>query len=175
MLLARPSGFHHIVDLIMKRRTFISQTSASLAATALTKHMEAFVQSEKQRLNLLFITVDDMNWSLPGFMGGRNNLTPHLDKLASSSYQFVRNRTVASICQPSREATMTGRLPHHSGGLGFNPIHEGTPTLTTLLNAQGYFTAAIHKIEHMQPSSCFPWTMTVPGMGRAPSEYADAV
>ncbi len=159
----------------MKRRTFISHSSAFLAATTLTKHVEALVQSDKQRLNLLFITADDMNWSLPGFMGGKNSLTPHLDKLAASSCQFVHNRAAAPICQPSREAMMTGRLPHHSGGLGFNPIHEGTPTLTTLLKERGYFTAAIHKIEHMQPPSCFPWTMTVPGMGRAPSEYADAV
>lgn len=70
---------------------------------------------------------------------------------------------------------MTGLVPHHSGGLGFTPIHEGVPTMTTVLKGAGYFTAGIHKLEHMQPESCFPWDYKVNGSGRAPSEYAAAV
>ena len=126
-------------------------------------------------MNLLFLTVDDMNCSLPGFMGNTHGLTPNLDSLAHRSHRFVRNRTTAPICQPSREAMMTGRVPHRSGGLGFNPINEGTPTLVTVLKGSGYYAAAIHKTEHMQPVSCFPWDRTVSGKGRAPSVYASSV
>jgi N-sulfoglucosamine sulfohydrolase len=129
----------------------------------------------KRRRNLLFITVDDMNWSLPGFMGNRHGLTPNLDTLASQSHRFVWNRTTAPICQPSREAMMTGRVPHRSGGLGFDPIYEGTPTMVTTLKAAGYYTATIHKTEHMQPSSCFPWDHTIVGENRTPSEYEHGV
>lgn len=117
--------------------------------------------------NLLWITVDDMDASMPGFMSGRKGLTPNLDALAASSHRFVNNRTVAPICMPAREAFMTGRLPWHSGAVGFVPIHEGIPTLTTILASQHYYTGGIHKLEHMQPHSCFPWDYAQGGSNRS--------
>ena len=75
-----------------------------------------------KRLNLLFITVDDMDVSIPGFMGNTAGLTPHLDALAARSHCFANNRTVVPICMPSREAFMSGLLPQHSGGTGFVQI-----------------------------------------------------
>src|SRR3569832_2286280 len=71
---------------------------------------------KRKRMNLLFITADDMDWSVPGFMGGKLDLTPNLDALAARAHCFVNNRTVAPICMPSRQAFMTGLLPHHNGG-----------------------------------------------------------
>jgi N-sulfoglucosamine sulfohydrolase len=159
----------------MKRRKFILQSGAALAGMAIAKSAAPLAAHEYTRMNLLFITVDDMDGRMQGYLGNKNHLTPSLDALAARSHRFVNNRTAAAICQPSREAMMTGLLPHHSGGLGFNPVHEGTPTLVTLLKAQGYFTTGIHKLEHMAPESCFPWDLSVPGSGRAPSEYAEAV
>jgi N-sulfoglucosamine sulfohydrolase len=156
----------------MKRRDFLKSAGAALAVGRLSK---AASQPEKRPLNLLFLTVDDMNWSMPGCMGGRNNLTPSLDSLAGRSHRFVNNRTVAPICQPSREAMMTGRVPHRSGALGFTPVNEGIPTLITILKARNYYTVGIHKLQHMQPPSCFPWDYSVSGSGRDPQEYADAV
>ena len=157
----------------MQRREFLKQSGAVLAISA-SKSSVALAAPPKP-VNLLFITVDDMNYSLPGFMGGKHDLTPSLDALASRSHRFIHNRTTAPICQPSREAMMTGRVPHRSGGLGFTPIREGVPTLTTVLKSHDYYTAAIHKTEHMQPPSCFPWTHAVVGMGRSPDEYVVAV
>ncbi|WP_314372551.1 sulfatase [Sphingomonas paucimobilis] len=119
-----------------------------------------------QRMNLLFITADDLDFSLPGFMGGTQNLTPNLDRLAARSHRLVNNRTVAPICMPSREAFMTGLVPHRSGGTGFVPVKPDTPTLTTLLQSQGYFAAAVHKVDHMQPWSCFPWDYLQNGKDR---------
>ncbi len=160
----------------MDRRNFLKQSGAVVAATALEKAMRAQAGNDPERsMNLLFITADDMNWSLPGFMGGKYNLTPHLDELAKRSHKFVHNRTVAAICQPSREAMMTGLLPHHSGGLGFTPIKEGIPTLTTILQEHGYFAAGIHKLSHMQPESCFPWDFHVHGHDRNPLVYEESV
>lgn len=159
----------------MQRRGFLKGSAGLVAAAALPKVAPALTAKTSAPLNLLFITVDDMNWSLPGFMGNQHGLTPNLDRLADRSHRFVRNRTTAAICQPSREAMMTGRVPHRSGGLGFNPVYAGTPTMVTVLKQHGYFAAGIHKLEHMQPQSCFPWDYAVWGKGRAPSEYAGAV
>jgi len=124
---------------------------------------------------MALVPPDDMNWSLPGFMGNKLGLTPNLDALAEQSHRFVRNRTTAPICQPSRAAMMTGRVPHHSGGLGFTPVNEGVPTLVTVLKGAGYYTAAIHKTEHMQPDSCFPWDRKVSGSDRKPSAFGESV
>ena len=116
-----------------------------------------------------------MDGSIPGFAGNKHNLTPNLDALAAHSHRFVHNRTTAAICQPSREAMMTGRVPHHSGGTGFDPIYEGTPTLVSTLKSSGYFVGVVHKVAHMSPPSCFPWDYIRSNNDRRPTEYAGAV
>ena len=109
------------------------------------------------RLNLLYITADDMNADSPGWMGGRMGATPELDQLAATSHRFLNNHVTAPICQPSREAMFTKWGPHRSGALGFNPVQPGTPTLVTALQAAGYYAAAINKTPHMKPDAEFPW------------------
>lgn len=124
-------------------------------------------------LNFLFITVDDMDASMPGFMGNRANITPNLDKLARASHRFVSTRSAVPICQPSREAMMTGMVPHRSGGTGFTPINGDIPTFTTILQDHGYFTAGIHKIQHMQPPGRFPWDFQRGGKDGNPLTWDD--
>ncbi|WP_414903476.1 sulfatase [Sphingomonas flavalba] len=106
---------------------------------------------------MLFITTDDLDWSLMGFMGHKAGITPNLDRLASASHRIVNNRAASPICQPSRQAMMTGMIPHRSGGIGFVPVDGQINTLTTALKGNGYFTAGIHKLQHMQPPTAFPW------------------
>ena len=123
---------------------------------------------DARKLNLLLITADDMNADSPGWMGSKMGATPTLDKLADSCHRFLNNHVTAPICQPSREAIMTGLVPHHSGALGFNPVKPGTPTMVTTLKAAGYYTAAINKTVHMKPDSCFPWDDKFDGSGKNP-------
>jgi N-sulfoglucosamine sulfohydrolase len=118
--------------------------------------------------NVLFITADDMNADSPGWMGNALKLTPTIDALARSSHQFLNQHVSAPICQPSRSAFMTGRVPHRNGALGFEPVRPDTPTLVTVLKANGYFSAGINKLEHMQPESCFPWDLKLGGSGKNP-------
>ncbi|HVJ47198.1 MAG TPA: sulfatase-like hydrolase/transferase, partial [Luteolibacter sp.] len=99
-----------------------------------------------EKPNVLLITADDMNADSPGWMGNPLKFTPNIDAFAAGSHRFIRNHVSAPICQPSRAAIMTGRVPHRSGGLGFNPINEGVPTLVTILKQNGYFTAALNKL-----------------------------
>ena len=124
--------------------------------------------AEPAKLNLLYITADDMNADSPGWMGGKMGATPVLDALAATSHRFVNNHVTAPICQPSREAMMTGRVPHRSGALGFNPVKPGTPTMVTVLKAAGYYTAAINKTAHMKPPAEFPWDDKIEGSGKNP-------
>jgi N-sulfoglucosamine sulfohydrolase len=122
-------------------------------------------------VNLLIITADDMNADSPGFMGNPYGATPNLDKFAAGAVRFERCHVTAPICQPSRSAIMTGRVPHRNGALGFNPIRTNVPTLVEVMRDHGYFTAAIHKIAHMVPKEKFPWDMPLEGSQKNPPAF----
>ncbi len=68
----------------MRRRNFIKGTGAAIVAASLSQALPELANSGRPR-NLLFITVDDMDHSIPGFMGGKNHVTPSLDALAARS------------------------------------------------------------------------------------------
>lgn len=120
--------------------------------------------------NLLIITADDLNADSAGWMGSRAGATPKIDNFAASAQQFRNCHTVIPICQPSRSALMTGRYPHRNGASGFGPIRGDVPTLTEILRANGYFTAAINKIKHMAPPEKFPWDLALDGSGKSPNQ-----
>ncbi|MEK7676787.1 MAG: sulfatase [Verrucomicrobiota bacterium] len=123
------------------------------------------------RLNLLVITADDLNGNTPGWMGDKHGATPELDRFAATAHRFVNCHLTAPICQPSRSALMTGRVPHRNGALGFHPIKPGTPTLVKLLQAHGYYAAVMNKHPHMKPDSEFPWDARFDGSGKAPARW----
>jgi N-sulfoglucosamine sulfohydrolase len=122
-------------------------------------------------LNLLLVTADDMNADSTGFMGSKLGATPNLDAFAATAFRFEQCHVSAPICQPSRSAFMTGRVPHRNGALGFNPIRTDVPTLVELLRDRGYFTAAINKIEHMARKQKFPWDLALNGSGKDPAAF----
>lgn len=127
-------------------------------------------------LNVLFITVDDMNFDSPGFMGnGLPEVTPHLDRLASESLLLDRAHVTVPVCQPCRQSMMTGRYPHNIGAPGFDPIREDIPTLQEHLRAAGYYNAILSKTHHLAPEEKFCWdhlrTLDALGHGRDPQRY----
>jgi N-sulfoglucosamine sulfohydrolase len=166
----------------MDRRKFImgSATVAAaatalplLAETAVAADLEPKEPKQANGWNFLLITADDMDGSMPGFMGNPVKITPNLDALAQGSHRFVATRTAAPICQPSREALMTGVIPHRSGGIGFTAIDSEIPTFTTVLQDHGYFTAGINKIQHMQPPGRFTWDWEAGGTNGDPLTWDD--
>ena len=122
-------------------------------------------------LNLLLITADDLNADSAGWMGSRMPATRRLDALARSSHRLVNAHLTASICAPSRAALLTGRVPHRNGVLGFGPVAADVPTLVEVLQAQGYFAAAINKLSHMRPATKFHWDLALHGSGRHPAAF----
>ena len=122
--------------------------------------------------NLLIVTADDMNADSSGWMGNKLGATPNLDAFAKTAHRFVNNHVTAPICQPSREALMTGRVPHRNGGLGFNPIRKDVPTLVEAMREAGCYTAAIAKVVHMAPAEKFPWHATgLQELGKKPEKF----
>ena|SRR5690242_584294 len=142
----------------MDKRQILGTSLAALTSSALPLgHAESTPRRPREkRRNLLILTVDDMDPSTMGYMGNRHGLTPNLDKLAKQSHIFVNNRGAAPICMPSRQAFMSGLVPHRNSPGGFTPMYEGTQTICSILHKEGWFCAASHKTEHMQPQSSFP-------------------
>jgi N-sulfoglucosamine sulfohydrolase len=163
------------------RRDFIKTAGGLILLAGATPWPEAFAQIAAQPspgnrpFNVLFMTADDMNGFMPGWMGNPLKPTPNMDAFAATAHRFTDNHDAAPICQPSREAMLTGLWPHRSGGLGFNPINAGVPTLATVLKNHGYFIAALNKLEHMKPQSCFPWDYSTNDSGRNPPMIEEEV
>lgn len=121
-------------------------------------------------LNLLLITADDLNADSMGWMGSKAGATPRIDAFAATCHRFEQLHVSVPICQPSRAAFMTGRVPHRNGALGFHPVRSDVPTLPVILQAKGYFLAAINKLKHMEPKDRFPWDLALDGSGKNPGQ-----
>ena len=86
------------------RRSVLKGLGAGLGAAALGG-LPAAAAAGDEPLNVLFISIDDLNdWV--GVLGGHKQaLTPHLDELAGRSVSFENAHCAAPACNPSRTAT----------------------------------------------------------------------
>jgi N-sulfoglucosamine sulfohydrolase len=107
-----------------------------------------------QKLNILLITVDDMNYNSVGAYGCPvKNITPNIDRLARQGIRFERAYVQCAVSMPSRNVLATGLYPQRSGLEGFNYIPEESPVKSVfeILGGNGYFTGCMAKLPH-----CFP-------------------
>lgn len=96
--------------------------------------------------NILFITMDDMNWDSMGAYGCEiPGMTPHMDALAEAGMRFEYAYNVTSSCVPSRTSYMNGRYPHTSGVLSFYNVDADFKTLPEVLRENGYLTGCVNK------------------------------
>ncbi len=108
--------------------------------------------ADRQKPNVLFISVDDLNdWI--GCLGGHPQAkTPNIDRLAASGMLFTNAHCAAPACNPSRTAIMTGISPHQSG------LYDNRQKMRELLpdaelmpkffSRHGYWSAGSGKILH---------------------------
>jgi arylsulfatase A-like enzyme len=96
--------------------------------------------------NILIIIPDDLGWSDVGFHGSVVK-TPNIDKLAESGVR-LNQHYVMPTCTPTRVSLMTGKYPSRYGIMGPDygeVIDLGDPTLASVLQENGYFTAIVGK------------------------------
>src|SRR5438876_8154081 len=120
------------------RREFLEGAAGVAAVAMLPQWSAAQSKPSDTPLNLLIVTADDLNCDSCGWMGSSVGATPNLDAFAKTAWGFAHAHSAAPICQPSREAIMTGRVPHRSGGFGFDPVNPDVPTLWESMHAAGY-------------------------------------
>jgi arylsulfatase A-like enzyme len=96
--------------------------------------------------NIVVIIPDDLGWRDVGYHGSEIK-TPNIDKLAESGIKLEQHY-VMPTCTPTRVSLMTGKYPSRYGITGPDygeVINLGDPTLASVLQENGYFTAIAGK------------------------------
>jgi arylsulfatase A-like enzyme len=139
---------------MLSRRTFLLDTlkgAAALAGAGLARRATA-APKHGEKLNVLFIAIDDLNdWT--GCLGGHPDVkTPNIDRLAARGVLFANAFCSAPACNPSRASLMTGVLPSTSGVYHnpqpWRPVLSDAVTLQESFKAAGYRVMGRGKIYH---------------------------
>ncbi len=130
-------------------RTCVRSAAVGIAIVVLGGLVRA--AEAPQRLNVLFIAVDDLRPSL-GCYGVTEVHSPNLDKLASRGLVFNRAYSQQAICNASRASLMTGLRPDSTGVYDLTThFRQKVPDVVTLpehFKRHGYHTQALGKIYH---------------------------
>ena len=119
-----------------------------LAATSLWPELHA---SEPQRPNFIIIFADDLGYGDLACYGSKQNLTPHLDRMASEGIRFTDFYVPQPVCSASRAGILTGCYPNRLGIHGaLSPsarigLADSEITIAELLKPHGYATGIVGK------------------------------
>ncbi len=140
------------------------------------------IQTENEKLNVLFIIADDLNCDL-GSYGNAMVQTPNIDKLAERGMLFENAHNQYPLCGPSRASFMTGMYTDQTKMTQNNVFIRSTvPDAITLgqrFRQQGYQSVRIGKIFHYDnPSTIgtsgmddiYSWDQTINPYGRDKKE-----
>lgn len=72
-------------------------------------------KDKKEKPNVLFIAIDDLNACVKGMDGETYVVTPHINTLADRGTLFTNAHCAAPACNPSRTSVITGVAPSTSG------------------------------------------------------------
>ena len=159
------------------RRDFLRlMGQASLAAGVTGTALGAETRAG-QKMNIVFILVDDMGWSDLGCYGADLHETPNIDRLAAESMLFTDAYAASPICTPTRASILSGkyparlnmtvwreqtlRPPNKTRGMippqCLSDLPHSEVTIAEVLQASGYETAHIGKW-HLGGAEHYPET-----------------
>ena len=128
------------------RMKALAAVAAVIVAAGAGWHLSrpaSFTIDPKIERNVLLVTIDTLRADALGSYGGRA-ITPSLDRLAASGARFDFAHAHAVVTLPSHASILSGRYPYEHGirdNTGYR-FPADTPTVATLLKAQGFATAA---------------------------------
>lgn len=94
------------------------------------------------RMNILFVSTDEMSFDALSCHGNPYVSTPNMDELLGNGCSFENSYCTDPVCAPARGSWMTG-LYSSETGLSFNDgsLHEDIPDLGEILSKGGYYAA----------------------------------
>jgi choline-sulfatase len=138
---------------LMNRRDFLRLTAVGATIFSMP-NVVLSAGSVRNKPNVLFMAIDDLNdWV--GCLGGHPDVkTPNLDRLAGRGVLFTNAHCSAPACNPSRASLMTGILPstsgvyHNSNPWRQSPVLKDAVTIPQHFMAHGYSAVGGGKIYH---------------------------
>lgn len=119
---------------------------------SLTVHAQSDTKVAKERPNVLFIAVDDLNDWTGHLAGHPQTRTPNIDRLVARGVTFTNSHCAAPACNPSRAALMSGLRPWETGiytnGDPAQGVLRDTLTINRHFLANGYSVKGGGKIYH---------------------------
>ncbi len=145
----------------------------------------------EEKLNFLFVLVDDMGLTDLGCYGSKFYETPHIDQLAKDGMKFEKAYSACTVCSPTRAALMTGKYPARLHLTDWIAGHDrpfakllppdwtqelkaGETTIADLLRAKGYATAHFGKwhLGKNQPATAHGFDLSLADNGKGqPDSY----
>ena len=145
------AGTRYVYGVRARNSHGLSEVSAYLKAETPSETPQGSEQAS--RPNVVLVLADDLGW---GDVRSNNPdssmITPRIDGIAASGVNFTDGHSPSSVCSPTRYGLLTGRYAWRSWlSRGTLSVHDrpligrDRATLGTLLQGQGYRTAAIGK------------------------------
>jgi len=153
----------------LSRRSFLQ----AAAVTPLAGSAAAAAVATKDRPNILFITMDELQPDAVGFMGNVKARTPNIDALAKRGVVFSRTYCQGPLCQPARASLITGQyVKQHGQSWNRINMNPAWPTMLKAMQRAGYTTAVVGKTHfggalsmlkgtdptHLDLRTMAPWT-----------------
>jgi arylsulfatase A-like enzyme len=138
----------------------------SLVACSTTTGPPTGKADADRRVNVLMISIDDLNdWV--GCLGGHPQArTPNIDRLAREAVLFTNAHSPAPSCNPCRTAVLTGVAPWRSGVYNNSPKwRDALPDVVTLpahFRNNGYTTRGGGKFFHHYQNDVDGWDTYFP-------------
>lgn len=129
-----------VQDHSITRRSFLKETSATLAALALDKPGSAAILKTPKKPNILWIMSDEHNYGVAGCYGNRLVRTPNIDSLAEQGVTFDTHYCNSPLCVPSRLSLTACKYTSRVDVWGLTcwlPSAD-IPSLPRVLNQAGY-------------------------------------
>lgn len=111
--------------------------------------------NHSEQPDIFWIVTDEHRCDGIGAYGNPWIQTPHLNRLASKGVLFENAFCQSPACVASRASFMSGRYPHTTNNMWFDPTADSVPFFTEYMAQAGYHTVNLGKLHHQRKASGF--------------------